>query len=267
MGSSGLIYAAIVAGWAAVLVPRWVRHNEEIDQAREADLARGVRVLGPSAEIARGARTQARHELLPDVAVELAGQADESEDRPDYGRAARRRDEPEDRPDNGRAARRRRRILIVLTFALAAVVVSAVIGTLPLWSVAIPALVLAGFMHLAHRAAAAEVNRSLPHRRRVETSDARSTAPSRAAVLEEPVAAELVDPRAWEPVPVPLPTYLLKDKAADSATRTIDLSQPGAWTSGRLERAGSPILRPVPAPQLGAETVEDMPEHRPAVGD
>jgi hypothetical protein len=251
MGSSGLIYAAIVAGWAAVLVPRWVRHNEEIDQAREADLARGVRVLGPSAEIARGARTQARHESLPDASVEPTDQADEPEDRPDYGRAA----------------RRRRRVLIVLMFALAAIVVSAVIGTLPLWSVAIPALVLAGFMHLAHRAAAAEVDRSLPHRRRVGTTDARGAAPSRAAVLEEPVVAKPVDPHAWQPVSVPLPTYLLKDKAADSATRTIDLSQPGAWTSGRLEPAGSPILKPAPAPHVSAETVEDLPEHRLAVGD
>jgi hypothetical protein len=267
MGSSGLIYAAIVAGWAAVLVPRWVRHNEEIDQAREADLARGVRVLGPSAEIARGTRTQARHESLPDASVEPADQADEPEDRPDYGPAARRRGEPEDRRDLGRAARRRRRALIVLMFALAAIVVSAVIGTLPLWSVAIPALVLAGFMRLAHRAAAAEVDRSLSHRRRVGTTDARGAAPSRAAVLEEPVVAEPVDPHAWQPVSVPLPTYLLKDKAADSATRTIDLSQPGAWTSGRLEPAGSPILKPVPAPQRAAETVEDLPEHRLAVGD
>ncbi|NIR38377.1 MAG: hypothetical protein GWN07_21145, partial [Actinobacteria bacterium] len=45
MGSSGLLYAAIVAAWAAVLVPRWIRRNEEIDRAREEDTSRGVRVL------------------------------------------------------------------------------------------------------------------------------------------------------------------------------------------------------------------------------
>jgi hypothetical protein len=233
MGSSGLIYAAIVAGWAAVLVPRWVRRNEEIDQAREADVARGVRVLQPSASLPRGTRTQARHDPLPVVIDEPRVLADE----------------PQDTHENRQAARRRRRILIVLVLALVAVTVTAVIGTLPLWSVAIPTLLLVGFLRLAHRATAAAANRPRLPRRRPDT-------------------VEAVNPHAWEPVPVPLPTYLSKDKAPDTATRTIDLTQPGAWTSGRLEPTGqiSPP-RPVPVPQPVDEDVEELPEHRPAVGD
>ena len=248
MGSSGLIYAAIVAGWAAVLVPRWVRRNEEIEQAREADAARGVRVLESSGAPARGVRTQARHEPLPVVMDEPRALVDELEDVPEYGQAA----------------RRRRGVLIVLVLALVAVTVIAVIGTLPLWSVAIPALVLVGFRHLAHRAAVAEAKRPPVRRRQPETGDATS----QKAVSEEPDSDEPVDPHAWEPVPVPLPTYLTKDRAPDNATRTIDLTQPGAWTSGRPEPAG-PITppRPVPVPEPVEEDVEELPEHRRAVGD
>jgi hypothetical protein len=247
MGSSGLIYAAIVAGWAAVLVPRWVRRNEEIEQAREADAARRVRVLEPSASASRGARAQARH-LPPPIVVD---------------------DPPalvhEDAFEYGQAARRRRRVLIVLVPALVAVTVIAVIGTLPLWSVAIPAVTLVGFLHLARRAAAAEAKQTRARGRRVETVDSSA---SRIAVIDALEPVEPVDPHTWAPVPVPLPTYLTKDKAPDIATRTIDLTQPGAWTSGRLEPAHSIMRpRPVPAAPPVEEDADELPEHRPAVGD
>jgi hypothetical protein len=255
MGSSGLIYAAIVAGWAALLVPRWVRRNEEVDQAREADLARGVRVLGPSSTLASGARTQARHQPVHFPPAEPS--VDQAEP------------EAADMWEPGRAGRRRRRVLAVLVLALVAVTVTAVIGSLPLWSVAIPALVLAGFLQLAHRAATAEAERGERARRigpdQPETR--RAAQPRPVAVLEEPQPAEPADPHAWEPVPVPLPTYLTKDTAPDPGTRTIDLTQPGSWTSGRLEPA-DPIgyPRPVPVPPV-EDDGEELPEHRRAVGD
>ena len=40
--------------------------------------------------------------------------------------------------------------------------------------------------------------------------------------------------RAWEPVPVPLPTYVTAPKAPRSV-RVIDLTKPGLWTSGHLD--------------------------------
>ena len=254
MGSSGLIYAAIVAAWAAVLVPRWVRRNEEIDQAREADLARGVRVLGPADSLTRGARTQARHTALPvEPADPLLAM-----------------DEPGVEPltEYGQAARRRRRVLRVLILALVAVTVTAVIGKLPLWSVAVPSLLLGGFLRAARRAAATEANTRTARRRREPTMPAASTSSPQMAVRDAPEPAAPVDPHAWEPKPVPLPTYLTKPKAPQLATRTIDLSVPGAWTSGHADAADStPLPRPVPVPEPVDEDVADLPEHRPAVGD
>jgi hypothetical protein len=253
MGSSGLIYAAIVAAWAAVLVPRWVRRNEEIDQAREADLARGVRVLGQAESLTRSARMQARHAALP---VEPAEQA-----------AAMAGPGVEPPSEYGQAARRRRRVLSVLVLAFAAVSVAAVVGKLPLWSVAVPSLLLGGFLWAGRRAAAVEAASRAQRRGRMPTVLATSTSPQ-TATSDQPEPAVRTDPQLWEPVPVPLPTYLTKPMAPQLATRTIDLSVPGAWTSGRIESAQStPPPTPMPAPQPVEDDVEELPEHRPAVGD
>jgi hypothetical protein len=250
-----LIYAAIVAAWAAVLVPRWVRRNEEVDQAHEADLARGVRVLGPADSLTPSARTQARH---ASVAVDTAEPAVVTVNERGVELST----------DYGRAARRRRRVLAVLVIALVGVTVAAVVGRVPLWSVAVPTLVLGVFVRLARRAAAAEANSRARRRRRLEPTGAAVIASPRIAALDEPAPSKPAAPDEWEPVPVPLPTYLTKPKAPQLATRSIDLSHPGAWTSGRPEPAESiPMPRPIAIPEAVGENVDDLPEHRPAVGD
>ena len=169
--------------------------------------------------------------------------------------------------DYGRAARRRRRVLAVLVIALVGVTVAAVVGRIPLWSVATPTLVLGVFVWLARRAAAAEAN-SQARRRRLEPTRAAVIASPRIAALDEPAPSKPADPDEWEPVPVPLPTYLTKPKAPQLATRSIDLTHPGAWTSGRPEPTESiPLPRPSAIPEAVGEDVDDLPEHRRAVGD
>ncbi len=39
----------------------------------------------------------------------------------------------------------------------------------------------------------------------------------------------------WDPLPVTLPTYVTKPKAKRTV-RTIDLNEPGTWTSGHTEQ-------------------------------
>jgi hypothetical protein len=251
VGSSGLIYAAIVAAWAAVLVPRWVRRNEEVEQAREVDLARGVRVLPRPDQVRKVGGSPTHRALQPDIDD---ASADDATDR--HG------------GDLGVAARRRRRVLLILTVALAVSGLASFAGRLPGWTVAVPVVLLAVFLVFARRAAVAEARRR-PVRRR--SSARAATAPvHRIAVLDEaePVAPE--DPHAWEPVPVPLPTYVTKAKAPDLGSRRIDLSQPGAWTSGRLDPAGwiaLPRARPAVAVDVPSQDADDQPEQRRAVGD
>jgi hypothetical protein len=175
------------------------------------------------------------------------------------------------------AARRRRRVLVLLLIALVVVSLAVGAGRLPITSVAAPAVLLVGFLVLARRAAVAEARRARMRRglaRRKAEAQARadeqarraadaaiSASGRRIAVLDQPEPAEPVDPNAWEPVPVPLPTYLTKAKAEPPVVRKIDLSSPGAWTSGRLNPAGSIAL---PPPSRSED--DRLPEQRRAVG-
>jgi hypothetical protein len=80
--------------------------------------------------------------------------------------------------------------------------------------------------------------------------------------------------RAWEPVPVPLPTYVSAPRAPRSV-RIIDLTAPGAWTSGRLadqpegadDGDGRGLTAQQSAAREGIVTGELLIERRRAVGD
>ncbi|HSI93485.1 MAG TPA: hypothetical protein VK925_08280 [Jiangellaceae bacterium] len=277
MGYSGLIYAAIVACWAAFLVPRWIRRNEEVERAREEDAARGVRVLERDQRAAGSSHSGFRFEhpvgervgaaLTNGPPVKARAPAGPAPEPADEVPAA----EIVQTSEFSVAARRRRRVLTVLVLVLAGVTAAVLGGVLPAPAVLAPLLLLAGFLVLARRAAIAEARcrarlRRLA-RRRTELAAHPAADKSRpgVAVLDEPAPAEPVDPNAWQPVPVPLPTYLTKAKAEPPLVRKIDLSSPGAWTSGRLNPASS-IALPQRPPQRPAHDAE-LPEHRRAVGD
>ncbi len=78
----------------------------------------------------------------------------------------------------------------------------------------------------------------------IDSGAATPVAESPAPVVPYDVASEVtesgsayppMDPvSGWEPVPVPLPTYVTAPRA-QRVIRTIDLATPGAWTSGRLD--------------------------------
>lgn len=292
MSYSGLIYAAIVACWAAVLVPRWIRRNEEVERAHEEDAARGVRVLERRQAHARqragrlalsgagfpfvtptaGVRSNGLPDDGPRTRSVLNSDAAFASDEPSPGGNEAADPHEFDVPSFGIAARRRRRVLALLLIALGVVTLAVAAGRLPLESVTLPAVLLSGFLLLARRAAVAEARRRdrmhrVLARRRAEAQAQKAAAVDpdvagrRIAVLNLPEPAEPPDPNAWEPVPVPLPTYLTKAKAEAPVIRKIDLSSPGAWTSGRLNPAGSIAL-----PPPGLQEDDDLPEQRRAVG-
>ncbi|MFE6869975.1 hypothetical protein ACFVFS_25885 [Kitasatospora sp. NPDC057692] len=100
----------------------------------------------------------------------------------------------------------------------------------------------------AEPAAGAPAGRGRPHLRLATEADAAraasaGTAPasSASAVAEATEHEEWVDgmrergaagPDSWEPVPVPLPTYVTAP-VAPRVNRGLDLSAPGTWTAGR----------------------------------
>src|SRR5918994_138182 len=178
---------------------------------------------------------------------------------------------PHGQAEFGVASRRRRRVLLVLVVAVAVTATAIVVGRLPAWWVGVPSASLVGFLLLARRAAVREGRRRRVGQRRA-TGRAAPVAHEdvriRIAMLDEPGPVPEVDPDAWEPVAVPLPTYVTKAVAPPQATRKIDLTQPGAWTSGRLDPAGTITLPKVPtASDRRADEAEELHEQRRAVGD
>nr|WP_157987889.1 hypothetical protein [Jiangella endophytica] len=192
------------------------------------------------------------------------------------------------------AARRRRRMLGMLLALLVASLVLVVLGRVPAWAPFGPGALLVLFLVVARRAAVVQSRRRRTQARRAAAqrrSDAREAAvvwatpaeaeegATRRLVLPDEVVAEVASPgegEEWSPVPVPLPTYLTKPKATRAAARKIDLSQPGAWTSGRLDPASSiqlphraPDERPAASsePSEAAGSAEVIEERRRAVGD
>ncbi|MER6363386.1 hypothetical protein [Kitasatospora sp. NPDC001527] len=98
----------------------------------------------------------------------------------------------------------------------------------------------------AEPAAGAPAGRGRPHLRLATEADAaraasEGAAASASAVAEATEHEEWVDgmrergaagPDSWEPVPVPLPTYVTAP-VAPRVNRGLDLSAPGTWTAGR----------------------------------
>jgi hypothetical protein len=178
------------------------------------------------------------------------------------------------------ARRRRTTALLFLAFTLGAVV-AAVGGLRFLWAPAVPALLLSAYIvHLRVQerrryeftmdrrraeAAARQLRESRPHRREAEAAPpaaepdpAPPVSPQEAgrrALVEQTDHAEWVDQQrergpargdSWEPVPVPLPTYV----TAPVAPRATGPAAPDAWSAARSSTAEptDPRLRAQPAP-------------------
>ncbi|MFF7452724.1 hypothetical protein [Kitasatospora sp. NPDC008115] len=103
----------------------------------------------------------------------------------------------------------------------------------------------------AEPAAGAPAGRGRPHLRLATEADAARAASESAAAVSASAVAEATEheewvdgmrergaagPDSWEPVPVPLPTYVTAP-VAPRVNRGLDLSAPGTWTAGRPAEA------------------------------
>ncbi|MFF3607477.1 gephyrin-like molybdotransferase receptor GlpR [Streptomyces sp. NPDC002463] len=178
------------------------------------------------------------------------------------------------------ARRRRTTTLLFAAFTLGAVV-AAVGGVAFLWAPAVPALLLSTYIvHLRvqerrrfvyvmdRRRAEAAAARLRESRRPVPTpepeADQAPVVPAvspqeadRRALVEQTDHAEWVDQQrergpargdSWDPVPVPLPTYVTAP-VAPRATSGIDITDPETWSAARSSTAADPTPAPAPAPR------------------
>ena len=270
MSGSGLIYAAIAILWAAVLIPMWLRNHDTATENRSAErfgqamrvLSRGGQRDEQAGEEHEGYETHEEYHESHDRADAPAAEPARTPVKPQTTIA---RPQRETRPRReARApltlAQRRARSLGVLAGLTLFMVVLSLITPLPLW-LAAPFVVLLGafVVHLRVQARQKLQRRRpaltpQPHSTRASASEearevgeavdsgAATTVvqgPSRAVVVERKgagrPAAETAegDEEAWQPNPLPLPTYVTAPKAV-RPIKVIDLTTPGAWTSGRL---------------------------------
>ena len=285
---AGLIYAAIVAVWAAILAPTLIKRSdplpEPILQARNSS---GIRVLGrrrprahARAVLGRGA--SARPTARPTTARlssgggRVAPPASGSRGQASPRNAGRRgsADSPPVRVQRTarsvprRAARsgsstaagaaaagvsastrraplaRRRRLVGTLAILVVGGVVGGQTSGLPAWAPAVPALGLVAYVLHVRR----EARRSQERRRRQHAVDLRRLAARRraeaavAAAVEQAAwaAPQAVRPGtihadgSWEPMRIPLPTYVTAPVVRRPPARVVSVDAEGAWTSGQL---------------------------------
>ena len=216
MDLSALIFVVLAVGWAGYLIPKALRHHEEIGASRPVDtFSDTVRVLE---------RTPATMKaLLTPPAVESAAVT--------APRAARTPSTP---------ASRRRRVLGLLLFATLVTGVAAYLGYVAAWAPAIPgALVVAWLVMCRLMVRKAPVRRVARPAPVVEEDPTVVAERPLGARLETSVSAEVAplspevedDGSLWDPLPLTLPTYVSKP-AARRTVRTIDLTQTGVTSSG-----------------------------------
>jgi hypothetical protein len=179
---------------------------------------------------------------------------------------------------------RRRRVLSILTLSLLSVTALAGLEILLWWTVAVPATLIVAFVVLTRvqlrrqareRAALAAERRA---RREAHHDCGPATAPVPSPDHEMTVEVKLpaeptaepaapAEPAAeglWDPVPVTLPTYVMKEKAPAPTVRTINLSEPEVFSSARTADPEPEAAPVVPEP---AAPLEEEQEIRRAVGD
>ena len=274
-----MIFVALALLWAVFLIPKALKHHDEVARTRSVDeVSDGVRVLARR-EAVTG--RDARLVVGPMLTTKVTGPAADAVPVTAPVRRLEAR-----RVAAASAARRRRRVLVLLLLGVAGVGGAVALGALPVWAPAVPAGLVLAFLVLArvlvrreHAAWDLDVRRErageapatecpaepLPQETDVDgtpvVSASEATAAFDVGLLRDAVvttdAASL-----WDPLPVTLPTYVGKARATRSV-RTIDLRDPSVSSSGRDEADSALVAE---AEAAAAETAEQDAAPRRAVG-
>lgn len=238
MDPSALIFVALAVAWAVYLIPKALEHHEEGARTRTVErFSATMRVLGRREPISR---RKARLVTGTTSAATAAAGATATVERTSSRRA------PEVAPLTpvqlrarrraaAKAAKRRLRVVTLILFANAVVAAlawlqvvawawcAAPVGVLAVWLVACRLMVKRERADLTQARIPAELPVEPPSDlteeiARVDAAPSGDTSAQRA-------------PGSWDPVAVPLPTYVSKPVAPRSVS-TIDLDSTGVWSSG-----------------------------------
>jgi hypothetical protein len=242
---SALIFVALAVAWAVYLIPKALKHHDDVMRSRSVDrFSHTMRVLARREPVSRrDARlvvAPGRAASTPVVTTKGVATMPALADHREATRRAIRR-----------ATRRRRRVLGLIVLANIATGTVAALGYIGSWYAAIPAGLLIAWLVacrlMVRREHAWESSAQAPDGLADDETDdaARLDAETAAAAYGEDAETgqipAVTDPSLWDPMPVTLPTYVGKP-AAPRSVRTIDLDSTGVWTSGHTD-ADSALAR------------------------
>lgn len=262
MDLSGIIFVGLAVAWAVYLIPKALRHHDEMARSRPVDrFSHTMRVLGRS-----GSSTTATPE--PQPATPPAPQREAAGPRTQHTVTQ----HTVTRATARRAAARRRRVLGLLLVVTAAVAVLAWRALVPYWSIAIPAALVVLFLVVARLTVRRERTRSASAEAVAEQPDGDAGTEDTVEVSRDELAAAVAAPATdaavledggslWDPLPLTLPTYVHKARARRTV-RTIELTQTGVTSSGH-DAADSAL---VAAAVDEAATSEEKAQQRKVAG-
>lgn len=217
---TALIYVILIAVWAVVLVPRFLRHHDESKRRRETDRLQAALAPEPPSHGAEHRAGSWAEYLLSLSNIDASHWIHQV------------------RAPQGQHARRRRTVVMALGGTTAVAVLGAVIGVLPGFVAVFAAMLLGGYIaamftqmrrwesagSAAAPSAAAQEGASYESAQRAR----RSTDGVRVVRHDQDAGA------AWDPRETTLPTYVSKPKAS-KIPRRIDLTHDRAgWTGADM---------------------------------
>lgn len=273
MDLSALIFVALAVAWAVYLVPKALKHHEEVARTRSVDrFSHTMRVLARREPTSRssarlvvpGKPAAAAESTSVAVAPPAAPVAVPVAAPPSPVQLRARREAAR------LAAKRRLRVvsLILVANVVVAVLAATSVVAWPYLAVSAGLLVawLVACRLMVKRERAAAPAGRLPLVVEGPTEVDGPVTEEIVAVVEETVAVERPrDPGAWDLVPVTLPTYVTKEPATRRTVRTIDLDSTGVWTSGRTE-IDSALARGAEEAERAAKAARKDDETRRATG-
>ncbi len=236
---TGLIYVGIIAVWAVVLVPAWLRRHDHLDSERSVDrFTRSLQALAQRDSLLGIPLPRPDSAPSPGAAVQPDAAEVTRVTRPDLSAATSAAtsrvsglvQKAGSRAGAAGAAARRRVVLGVLTAGLLVVAGFVAGGVLLPVALIIPSGLIVAFLAVArHQVRVAQRNRLANSPHATVTAPVRTPAEVRTETMR--VGA------TWEARPTTLPTYVTAPRAAEFP-RVIDTATPGAWTAAAmLERA------------------------------
>ena len=226
MDLSAFIFVALAVAWAVYLVPKALRHHDDVVRSRSVErFSHTMRVLARREPVAaRRSRGEARLVVTPGRGRSVPEVTTKPSSAAEAVTEAVQAPAPAAPPAGRReaaaaAARRRRRVLGLLLSVLVAVVAVAAFGVISWWWTTAPTGLLVAWLVacrvMVRSERAAQATAIVPSGPSREGDTAPEEAPEEDAFAEAHTSSTpaITDDGLWDPMPVTLPTYVSKPTA------------------------------------------------------